>query len=76
LAELRDPRIQANEEIIQKSLVGNWQPAHVFVLEQSRLLYQSYQPINGVSLGTLNKQVVSIVRHEQRNAGGWGSPGG
>jgi transposase len=28
---------------MRKSLVGNWQPAHVFVLEQSRLLYQSYQ---------------------------------
>ena len=57
LAQLRDPRIKASlrrfsaslrrfsatGEIIQKSLVGNWQPEHLFVLEQSRLLYKSYQ---------------------------------
>ena len=43
LAKLRDPRIRATEETIQKSLVGNWQPEHLFVLEQSRLLYKSYQ---------------------------------
>lgn len=43
LASLRDPRIKATAETIQKSLVGNWHPEHLFVLRQSRLLYQSYQ---------------------------------
>jgi transposase len=43
LAKWRDPRIQATVETIQKSLVGNWLPEHVFVLRQSRLLYKSYQ---------------------------------
>ena len=43
LAQWRDPRIQATAETIQKSLVGNWLPEHVFVLGQSRLLYKSYQ---------------------------------
>jgi len=43
LAKLRDPRIQATAETIQKSLVGNWLPEHLFVLRQSRLLYQTYQ---------------------------------
>ncbi len=42
-AKLRDPRIQATEETIQKSLVGNWQPEHLFVLAPLRLLYQSDQ---------------------------------
>jgi len=36
LAGLRDPRIKASEETIRKSLVGNWQPEHLFVLRQSR----------------------------------------
>ena len=43
LANLRDPRIQASVETIQKSLVGNWQPEHLFVLRQSRTLYKTYQ---------------------------------
>src|SRR6202163_2775541 len=43
LAKLRDPHIHASIETIQKSLVGNWQPEQIFVLEQSRLLYHSYQ---------------------------------
>jgi len=43
LAKLRDPRIKASAETIQKSLVGNWQPEQLFVLRQSRLLYKTYQ---------------------------------
>jgi transposase len=43
LAQLRDPRIKATVETIRKSLVGNWQPEHLFVLRQSRLLYKIYQ---------------------------------
>src|SRR6266849_8738132 len=43
LAKLRDPRIKASAETIQKSLVGNWQAEHLFVLRQSRLLYKAYQ---------------------------------
>ena len=43
LAKLRDPRIRAPEEMIQKSLVGNWLAEHLFVLGQSRRLYESYQ---------------------------------
>jgi hypothetical protein len=39
----RDPRIKAKPEIIQKSLVGNWQPQHLFTLKQSRRLYREYQ---------------------------------
>jgi len=43
LAKLRDPRIKARPEIIEKSLVGNWQPEHWFTLKQSRRLYAEYQ---------------------------------
>src|SRR5271169_2057474 len=43
LAKLRDPRIQASEETILKSLVGNWRPEHLFTLKQSRQMFRHYQ---------------------------------
>ena len=43
LAKCRDPRIKARPEIVEKSLVGNWQPEHLFTLKQSRRLYAEYQ---------------------------------
>lgn len=43
LAQLRDPRIKASEEVIRKSLVGNWRAEHLFTLKQSRNLYRAYQ---------------------------------
>lgn len=43
LAKLRDPRIKADMETIQKSLVGHWRDEHLFTLEQSRDLYRTYQ---------------------------------
>jgi len=43
LAQLRDPRIQATVETIEKFLVGNWQAEHLFVLRQSRALFKTYQ---------------------------------
>ena len=42
-AKLRDPRVKARPEVIQKSLVGNWQPEHLFTLKPSRRLYAEYQ---------------------------------
>ncbi len=43
LAKLRHYRIQADEETIRKSLVGNWRREHLFALQQSRDLYRFYQ---------------------------------
>ena len=43
LAQLRDPRIKADEETIRKSLVGNWRGEHLFTLKQSRELFRTYQ---------------------------------
>jgi len=43
LAKLRDPRVKASEEVIRKSLVGNWRAEHLFTLKQSRDLYRAYQ---------------------------------
>ncbi len=43
LATLRDCRIKASQDTIQKSLVGSWRAEHVFTLKQSRELYRAYQ---------------------------------
>src|ERR1700694_459886 len=41
LAQLREPTIKASPETIRQSLVGDWRREHLFVLAQSRRLYQS-----------------------------------
>lgn len=43
LAKLRHYRIQADEETIRKSLVGNWRSEHLFTLNQSRRMFGHYQ---------------------------------
>lgn len=43
LATFRDPRCKASVETIRASLVGNYQPEHVFALTQALALYDFYQ---------------------------------
>ncbi len=43
LAKLRHERIKASEEVIAKSLVGDYRPEHLFTLRQSLIAYRSYQ---------------------------------
>jgi hypothetical protein len=43
LAQLRDPRIKADEQTIRKSLAGNWRSEHLFTLKQSREMFRNYQ---------------------------------
>jgi transposase len=45
LAALRDGRVQAGEETIRKSLVGNYRREHLFTLEQSVQAYRHYQQL-------------------------------
>jgi transposase len=42
LAQLRDPRIKASEEMITKALVGDWRDEHLFALRQSLAAYRAY----------------------------------
>jgi transposase len=42
-AKLRNDRIKASEEVIAKSLVGDYRPEHIFTLQQSLAAYRSYQ---------------------------------
>lgn len=43
LAKLRNERIKATEEVIAKSLVGDYRAEHLFTLRQSLAAYRSYQ---------------------------------
>jgi transposase len=43
LAKLRDPRIQASEATVAKSLEGNWRGELLFVLQQEQESYQTFQ---------------------------------
>ena len=43
LAQLRDPRIKADEATIAKSLRGHWREEHIFELTQALELYRFYQ---------------------------------
>jgi transposase len=45
LAELRDPRIQASEETLRKSLEGTWRAEHILALKQRLSLYRSHREL-------------------------------
>jgi transposase len=45
LAKLRHERIKASEEVIAKSLVGDYRHEHLFTLRQSLAAYRSYQKL-------------------------------
>jgi transposase len=45
LARLRHERIKASEEVIAKSLVGDYRAEHLFTLRQSLKAYRSYQTL-------------------------------
>jgi transposase len=57
LAKLRDHRIRASEEIVRKSLVGNWKQEHLFTLKQSRQIFQYYQE----SIAACDEEIEKLV---------------
>jgi hypothetical protein len=71
LAKLRDHRIRASEEIVQKSLVGNWKQEHLFTLKQSRQIFRYYEesiaacrcvPRKGVPTGRRDREAGGRLR--------------
>jgi transposase len=42
---LRDRRVKASAEVIEKSLVGDWRMEHLFTLGQALVLYRHYQAL-------------------------------
>ena len=60
LAELRDHRMHASQEIVQKSLVGNWKHEHLFTLKQSRQIHQQYRDSITACDAEIEKLVVAF----------------
>jgi transposase len=59
LAKLRNQRIQASEEVIAKSLVGDYRPEHLFTLRQSLTAYRSYQKL----LEECDREIEARLQH-------------
>lgn len=58
LAQLRDPRIRASEEVIIKALVGDYRQEHLFTLGQSLAAYRYYQRLIADCDGQIEQQLV------------------
>jgi len=43
LAKFRDPRIKVSEDVIARSLVGDWRPEHLFTLRQAVQAWRHYE---------------------------------
>lgn len=61
LAKLRDQRVKASEEIVRKSLEGNWRLEHLFTLKQSRQMYRNYQE----QIAECDEQIEKLVKSFQ-----------
>jgi transposase len=47
LAQMRDPRVKAEEETVIAALVGDWRPEHLFTLKQARQIFSHYHELLG-----------------------------
>ncbi len=60
LAKLRNERIKATEEVIAKSLVGDYRPEHIFTLRQSLTAYRHYETLISECDSELNRLVTDF----------------
>ena len=66
LAQLRDPRIKADEATIAKSLRGHWREEHIFELTQALELYRVYQG----KIAECDREIEThLERFEDRSSG-------
>ena len=71
LAQLRDPRIRADEATIAKSLQGHWREEHIFELTQALELYRFYH----AKIAECDREIeAQLERFEDHSDGG--SPAG
>jgi transposase len=58
LAVMRDRRCHADVETIQRALTGNWREEHLFALEQSLALYDTYQE----KVSVCDKRIEAVLK--------------
>jgi transposase len=68
LAKLRNDRIKASEEVIAKSLVGDYRAEHLFTLRQSLAAYRSYQKLIDDCDGQIRKSLEQFKPPRQPDA--------
>ena len=67
LAQLRDPRIRADEATIAKSLQGHWREEHIFELTQALELYRFYH----AKIAECDREIeAQLERFEDHSDGG------
>ena len=73
LAQLRDPRIKADEATIVRSLRGHWRKEHIFELTQALELYRFYQD----KIAECDREIAArLERFEDRSDGEPPAPNG
>jgi transposase len=68
LAQLRDRRVQASEEVVVKSLVGDYRREHLFTLGQSLEAFRYYQSLMAACDKEIEEQLQNFDRHLPPNA--------
>ena len=68
LAKLRNDRIKASEEVIAKSLVGDYREEHLFTLRQSLAAYRGYQKMIDDCDREIRRYLEEFKPPEQRSA--------
>jgi transposase len=63
LAQLRDPRVKASEEVMVKSLVGDYRGEHLFTLGQSLEAFRYYQGLMAACDEEIEEQLQNFDRH-------------
>jgi transposase len=63
LAQLRDQRVKASEEVIVKSLVGDYRREHLFTLGQSLEAFRYYQGLMAGCDEEIEEQLQNFDRH-------------
>ena len=59
LAKFRDPRIKVSEEVVARSLVGDWRPEHLFTLGQALEAWRHYQKL----IGACEQEIKQYLDH-------------
>lgn len=70
LAQLRDPRIKKGEDVIAKSLNGDYRKEHLFVLKQEFELYEFYQS----KIAELDKEIENCYQDFDKKENNDGLP--
>lgn len=68
LAELRNPGCKASVEEITKALTGNWQEAHLFILQQALEIFDYYSAKVAVCDAELERQYQAMESRGEPNA--------